>query len=40
MLRKYEIAGFHIKLFRISPPMIISSGFPSPLWKVLTGENM
>ena len=25
---------------RISLPMIISSGFPSPLWKVSTGENM
>ena len=25
---------------RISLLMIISSGFPSPLWKVSTGENM
>ena len=34
-INKYQ-SGFR----QLSVLMIISSGFPSPIWKVLTGENM
>ena len=41
-LRSYlEDIGFINKVSDgLSLLMIISSGFPSPLWKVLAGENM